>query len=150
MSNWESVQAMKVGASPQTCQMGGANFRFDARTYGSALQEENYPLIRRWVDQDWSPQSEAECLQFLQDAINRGSVPMLCISSLALKQDAVKSAQMIKALSTREMTRLKSLIRIGMVMEEWSCHLSGWMVECATDHPLSSPLPVNLALSERT
>jgi hypothetical protein len=128
MSNWELMQAMKVGASPQTCQMGGANFRFDARKYGSALQEEGYPLIRRWLDQDWSVQSEAECLQFLQDAINRGSIPMLAIASLALKHDEVKSSQMIQSLSDREVNRLKSLIKIGMAMDEWSGYLSGWII----------------------
>ncbi len=135
MSNWKLVEKMKVGATPQTCQMGGANFRFDARAYGSALQEENYPLIRRWLDQDWSVQSEAECLQFLQDAINRGSIPMLSIASLALKHDEVKSSQMIQSLSTREMNRLKSLIKIGMGMDdEWSGYLSGWNILSSHTH----------------
>jgi hypothetical protein len=128
MSDWDLVQQMKVGATPQTCQMGGANFRFDSRSYGSALQEESYPLIRRWVDQDWTAASEAECLRFLQDAINRGSIPMLSIASLALKRDDVKSSQITQSLSASESSRLKSLVKIGMAMDEWSGYLSGWSI----------------------
>lgn len=129
MSNWDLVQQMKVGASPQTCQMGGAKFRFDARSYGSALQEEGYPLIRQWADRNWNAETRAECLQFLQDSINRGSIPMLSIASLALRGDA--TAQIVQALSASELARLDSLLKIGAAMEEWQEHLSGWSIESA-------------------
>ena len=128
MNNWNLVQEIKAGASPQTCAMGGAKFPFDSRKYGAALQESGYPLIRQWVEQDWNARSQAECLRFLQDSISRGSFPMLAIAGLALKSNAEMSSRIVDALSESEFDRLKSLLKIGVAIGEWQDCLDDWRI----------------------
>ena len=128
MNNWDLVQEIKAGASPQTCAMGGAKFPFDSRKYGAALQESGYPLIQQWVEQDWNARSQAECLRFLKASISRGSFPMLAIVGLALQSNAEINARIVDALSIPEFDRLKSLLKIGVAIGEWQGCLDDWKI----------------------
>lgn len=126
MNNWNLVQGIRAGASPQICAMAGSTYRYDPRKYGTALQEVGYPLIQQWVDQRWSQESVAECLRFLQDSISRGSFPMLAIAGLALKANAEMNSRIVNALSDSELARLKSLLKIGIAIGEWQNCFDGW------------------------
>lgn len=117
MSKFSTIQRFQVGASPATCKMGGADYPFDSRAYGSALRAEGYPLITRWIEGDWDAECEAECLGLLKTAIAHGSFPMLAVACLALV-DSPKKAQLTAQLSTAERAKLVSLIKIGSALDD--------------------------------
>jgi hypothetical protein len=127
-NNWELVQQIDAGASRQTCQMGGAKHPHDSRRYGSALQQEGYPLIQRWVEGDRAADAEAECLQFLRDGISRGSLPMLAVAGIALKQTVERNVHLMRSLSLPERQRLAQLLKIAIAVGDWDTHLRGWEV----------------------
>lgn len=118
MSNFATVQRFTVGASPSTCKMGGANYEFDSRPYATALKQEGYPQIDRWIEGDLEePELWAECLHCLRTAISNGSFPMLAVCCLALADSKAK-AKMIGELTGKESARLQSLIKIGSALDE--------------------------------
>lgn len=82
MTRWRTIQSFEVGASPQTCKMGGANYPQDHRGYGDALRETSYPLIQQWVEGVWDDECLAEYELFLKTAIVHGSFPMLAIAAI--------------------------------------------------------------------
>ena len=52
--------------------------------YGVALQQEGYPLIRRWSCGDWSPECQVEMAQFISAVATQRSAPMLAVLAIAI------------------------------------------------------------------
>ncbi len=124
---WNLIQAINAGASRKTCSLGEGSVPFDARPYGTALEQEGFPYIRQWSNGQWSAESKADCYQFLRAVVERRSVPMLAVLAIARQKDPENFiGQWIEALSPKERASLTLTAKIAIGEPEWDEFFKGW------------------------
>jgi len=123
MNHWNTLQSFEAGASHGTCKMGGADYPFDARGYGDALQSNGFPLIYQWVTGEWDKACSAEYARFLKKAIVHGSFPMLAIAAMGATRNPKVYRWACEQLEDRDQARLQSLIGIGAIYDEYGKYI---------------------------
>jgi hypothetical protein len=117
MDTWEYIQQIRVGASQCVCDRCSSinhPYHYDDRPYGTALQQEGYPLIARWCLGHWTNETLAECLLLMKTAIGHRSRPMLGVALAALA-DAPQEVKhrLWSQLNQAEQNTARQLIAIG-------------------------------------
>lgn len=140
MSNLALVNAMTVGASPNVCSMGEKKdaYKHDERAYGTALAQEGYPLLRRWVDGDTADDAIGEALEFLVDAVGRGSIPMLTVAAMALVQHPELCLETVARLPQKQQSRFHSLVKMGTVLGTYNQLFRAWVDALGNANPCAA------------
>ena len=123
---WNRVNELWPGISEKVRLMAENPEPRDTRPYGIALQEEGYPLIRRWVSGDWSAAPRAEAARFINATATQRSIPMLAVLAIATEGQPERWKEMLETLPAEDRpglpsprSRLLSLVRIGRGSDEY-------------------------------
>lgn len=124
---WSLIQRINAGASRKTCNLGEGTYPFDARPYGTALEQEGHPYIQQWIAGNWSIESIADCRNFIQAILDRRSIAMLAVLAVARQCDPDdRIDRWLQELPEKDRSRIDFMSRIAIGEPEWDEYFKGW------------------------
>lgn len=108
---WQQINRLRAGASAATCNKHPEHY--DARTYGLALLEGDYPQLKALFLGQWDDPQQQQCLQLFRDAASRGSVPMAIAGLLALQSHPTATRDWVWQHLSEDQTKLEFLLALA-------------------------------------
>ena len=127
MKNVAIVNEMTVGASATVCQLGEIKTTPDSRPYAVALTQEGYPNLPQWIEGSTEDKPLGEALNFLVDAVGRGSIPMMTVAGLALAKRPELCLEVMAKTHPKQQSRFRSLLTMGTVLGDSNQLFKDWI-----------------------